>query len=60
MGIHRVLEHRETHKGLKFLDQWEGAPPQMDTWIDTEEILEVVTAQWKEYCRQRQLRLEVE
>ena len=60
MGIHRVVDHRETHKGLQFLVQWEGAPPQMDTWIDMEEFLEVVPGPWKEYCRQRQLRIEVQ
>ena len=60
MVVHKVLAHRETHKGLQFLTQWEGAPPSTDTWVDGKEFLHAVPPVWKEYCQQHEIRVEAQ
>ena len=58
MGVHKIVAHRETHRGLEFLTQWEGAPPSHDSWVEMKDFIQAAPAAWIEYCHLHHLRLE--
>ena len=57
LSVYKVISHRETHKGLEFLTQWEGAPASMDTWVPIQDFVKNAPAAWREYCISNRLAL---